>query len=133
MWAERYDQDLQDIFAVQDEVTQKIVDALSVKFTTEERIRLGHATTSNLEAYDDSLRADTAYQSITQEPPIIQARDPGLIWRMSGEYFRRRGTTLFSSVTCGSSSAGGKVLHTSDQYLCSQGRRPALDNRKEPQ
>ena len=73
MWAERYDQDLQDIFAVQDEVTQKIVDALSVKFTTEERIRLGHATTSNLEAYDAYLRADTAYQSITKEPPIIQA------------------------------------------------------------
>ncbi len=71
VWAERYDQDLQDIFAVQDEVTQKIVDALSVKFTTEERIRLGHATTSNLEAYDDYLRADTAYQSITKEPPII--------------------------------------------------------------
>ena len=71
VWAERYDRDLQDIFAVQDEVTQKIVDALAVKFAAGERTPLGHAATSNLEAYDYYLRADTAYQTIRRETPII--------------------------------------------------------------
>jgi Tfp pilus assembly protein PilF len=71
VWAERYDRDLEDIFAVQDEVTQKIVDALAVKFTAGERTRLGHVSTLNLEAYDYYLRADTAYQSITKETPIV--------------------------------------------------------------
>ena len=71
VWAERYDRDLQDIFAVQDEVTQKIVDALAVKFTVGERTRHGQVSTSNLEAYDYYLRADTAYQSITKETPIV--------------------------------------------------------------
>lgn len=71
VWAERYDRDLQDIFAVQDEVTQKIVDALAVTFTAGERTRLGHVSTSNLEAYDYYLRADTAYQTLSRETPIV--------------------------------------------------------------
>src|SRR5262249_23979991 len=48
LWAERYDRDLQDIFAVQDEVTRKIVAALEVKLTEGERQRLGRAPTVNL-------------------------------------------------------------------------------------
>ena len=40
LWAERYDRNLEDIFAVQDEVTQKIVTALEVKLTEGEQARL---------------------------------------------------------------------------------------------
>ncbi len=39
LWAERYDRDLRDIFALQDEVTQKIVTALVVKLTVDEQER----------------------------------------------------------------------------------------------
>ena len=35
LWAERYDRDLTDIFAVQDEVTRHIVDALKIKLTSD--------------------------------------------------------------------------------------------------
>ncbi len=56
IWAERYDRDLKDIFALQDEVTRKIVKALVVKLTGDEQKRLGHRGTDNLEAYDCSLR-----------------------------------------------------------------------------
>src|SRR5262245_28741483 len=56
LWAERYDRELQDIFALQDEVTQKIVAALQVKLTKAEQEHLGRAPTDNLEAYDYSLR-----------------------------------------------------------------------------
>jgi adenylate cyclase len=69
VWAERYDRDLQDIFAVQSDVTQKVVDALAVKLMARERTWLRHASVSDLEAYD--LRADAAYQPIPKEPPII--------------------------------------------------------------
>jgi len=50
LWAERYDRELQDIFALQDEVTQKIVAALEVKLTEGEQGRFGHTPTDNLEA-----------------------------------------------------------------------------------
>jgi len=56
LWAERYDRDLKNIFALQDEVTQKIVKALVVKLTGDEQKRLSHKGTDNLEAYDCSLR-----------------------------------------------------------------------------
>ena len=39
LWAERYDRELKDIFALQDEITQKIVSALQVKLTAEEQGR----------------------------------------------------------------------------------------------
>jgi adenylate cyclase len=50
LWAERYDRELQDIFALQDEVTQKIMAALEVKLTEEEQGRFGGTPTDTLEA-----------------------------------------------------------------------------------
>ena len=59
IWAERYDRDLTDIFAVQDEVTAAIVAALKVKLSPVEAERIGHleAPTANVEAHDLFLRA----------------------------------------------------------------------------
>jgi adenylate cyclase len=65
LWAERYDRELQDIFALQDEVTQKIVAALQVKLTEGEQKRLGHAPTQNLEAYECLLRGLEFYRRRT--------------------------------------------------------------------
>lgn len=56
VWAERYDRELQDIFAVQDEVVQKIVAALQINLTAGEQGRAKHPPTTNLEAYDFFLR-----------------------------------------------------------------------------
>ncbi len=56
VWAERYDRSLSDIFALQDEVTQKIVAALVVKLTKDEKNRLVRKGTDNIEAYDYTLR-----------------------------------------------------------------------------
>jgi len=66
LWAERYDRELQDIFALQDEVTQKIVAALEVKLTEGEQGRLGRAPTDNLEAYDCFLRGLEYHAQHTQ-------------------------------------------------------------------
>ncbi len=57
VWADRYDRDLTDIFAVQDEVTRHIVDALKVKLTAVEAARIADMPTDNLEAHDLFLKA----------------------------------------------------------------------------
>ncbi|MEK6217099.1 MAG: hypothetical protein N2B03_07775, partial [Boseongicola sp.] len=57
LWAERYDRDLTDIFAVQDEVTLSIVDALKVALTPAEQARIADTGTSNLDAHDAIMRA----------------------------------------------------------------------------
>jgi adenylate cyclase len=67
MWAERYDREVSDIFAVQDEVTQQIVRALSVKVTEAERVRFGRTPTGVLEAYDLVLRGHDERKHTTRE------------------------------------------------------------------
>lgn len=51
LWAERYDRNLNDIFALQDEITMKIITALQVKLTVGEQARVLAKGTDNLEAY----------------------------------------------------------------------------------
>jgi adenylate cyclase len=67
VWAERYDRELQHIFALQDELTQKIVFALKVTLTPEEQARLRHDPTDNLEAYDYLLRGWAQVGRVTPE------------------------------------------------------------------
>ena len=56
VWADRYDRDLTDIFAIQDEIAHSIVDQLKVKLLPEERKAIDRAPTENLEAYTYYLR-----------------------------------------------------------------------------
>ena len=56
VWAERYDRELDNIFAVQDEVTREIVGALKVRLTAKEQRNLVHRGTENLQAYDAFMR-----------------------------------------------------------------------------
>jgi adenylate cyclase len=67
VWAERYDRDLEDIFALQDEVTQEIVGALQVQLTQGERERPRRAPTNNLEAYEYYLRGREHHRHRTRE------------------------------------------------------------------
>ena len=57
VWAERFDRELNDIFAVQDEVSRKVVSALAVTLTADEKQRLGRAPTANMAAYELFLQA----------------------------------------------------------------------------
>jgi adenylate cyclase len=67
LWAERYDREVRDIFALQDEVTQHIVRALAVKVTEAEKGRIGRAPTGVLEAYDLVLRGNEERKRTTRE------------------------------------------------------------------
>jgi adenylate cyclase len=67
LWGERYDRELNDIFAVQDEVTQQIVRAMAVKLTETEKVRISRAPTGVLEAYDLVLRGHEERKQTTRE------------------------------------------------------------------
>lgn len=67
LWAERYDRELEDIFAVQDDVARHIVAALEVKLTQGEHRRIGQSPTRNIEAYEFFLRGLEAYARRTPE------------------------------------------------------------------
>jgi adenylate cyclase len=57
VWAERYDRDLTDIFAIQDEISKAIVDALKLKLLPAERQAIQHRGTTNVDAYNFYLMA----------------------------------------------------------------------------
>ena len=64
LWAERYDRDLNDIFALQDEVSAAIVGALKLKLLPDEKKAMERRGTSNMDAYDLFLRGTrSAYGS----------------------------------------------------------------------
>ena len=61
LWAERYDRDLHDIFALQDEISEAIVEALKLKLLPEEKRAIEQRGTTNLDAYNLYLMARQHY------------------------------------------------------------------------
>jgi adenylate cyclase len=80
LWADRYDRELTDIFAVQDEVTLDIVTALKVKLSPQERVNLSRVGTADMEAHDNFLRM----RSILFWPGINAA-----LWKRGVAFGRR--------------------------------------------
>ena len=67
LWAERYDRDLKDLFALQDDITMKIITALEVKLTEGEQALVTGSGTDNLDAYLKILQARDLKRSQTVE------------------------------------------------------------------
>jgi len=73
LWAERYDRELKDIFALQDEITKKIITALQVKLTEGEQASIHARGTNNLEAYLKVIKANWLYSQSTKDG-VLKAR-----------------------------------------------------------
>jgi TolB-like protein/class 3 adenylate cyclase len=67
LWAERYDRDTQNLFAIKDEIIETIVATLTFKVDTVERERVFRKDTENLEAYDYYLRGRDTWFGWTKE------------------------------------------------------------------
>lgn len=67
LWVERYDRPIQDLFAVQDDVTRNIVTALALTLTDKEKQRVARRYTRSVEAYDLFLRGQSFYARSTEE------------------------------------------------------------------
>jgi adenylate cyclase len=105
-WAKRYDRQVTDVFAVQDELTRSIVDALAINLSRQETERLARRTTNNLAAYDafqegqrqakistpDSIReAQAAYRKAIELDPDYGRAYGALAYTLAFNY--RRGWT----------------------------------------
>ena len=75
VWAERWDRDLDDIFALQDEISQAIVGALRLKLLPKEKEAIEDRGTTNLEAHDRYLRARALAYSASTVDQLYRARD----------------------------------------------------------
>ena len=69
IWAERYDRNLDDIFAVQDEVTRAIVSVLPLRLQQAMADSAEHKPTTNLTAYDYYLRGRWVFEQSSGEDP----------------------------------------------------------------
>src|ERR1051326_112952 len=108
VWADRYDRDLADVFAIQSEIAKKIADQLQAKISPSEKAAIEKAPTTDLIAYDLYLRAEALFadtsdpiharEKLPQAAQLLDeavARDPGflLAWCLlsrvhSAAYFR---------------------------------------------
>jgi adenylate cyclase len=70
LWSEQYDRPLQDLFALQDEIVQKIVTTLKLQLTLQEQGYVVRKHTDNLEAYDYVLRGAEYQYRFTKEANI---------------------------------------------------------------
>ncbi|MCF7982971.1 MAG: winged helix-turn-helix domain-containing protein [Thiohalocapsa sp.] len=66
-WAARYDRPTSQVFEVQDEVTQSIVEALALRISDQEKQRLAQRSTDNLKAYDAFLEGQALSKLGTDE------------------------------------------------------------------
>ena len=67
LWSERYDREMQDVFEVQDEIAQKIAEALRVTLSPQEQQALAAKPTENLQAYDLYLRGKSFARRLSRQ------------------------------------------------------------------
>jgi len=88
LWAKRYDRNLSDIFAVQDDLTKEIITAMQIKLTEGEEVKAAAKGTKNLEAYLKFLQANELINKLNPESNALAkklakeaiALDPEYVW-----------------------------------------------------
>jgi TolB-like protein/DNA-binding winged helix-turn-helix (wHTH) protein len=71
LWAERYDRDLKDVFAVQDEITHAVVAAIEPQLYAAENFRSHRKTPDNMAAWDLVMRALQHYWRVTRQDNLV--------------------------------------------------------------
>lgn len=67
MWSETYDREMKDVFAIQDDIAQSIVNALQMTLTPKERRSIQFVATSDAKAYDHYLRGRSFMYSMSRQ------------------------------------------------------------------
>ena len=97
LWSENYERELSAIFDLQDEITRQVVTSLGVQLTPEERQRIWHRQTSDLEAYRAFLQGREHFLNFTQsdmaeaqklyEQALASDPDFATAWAFLGETY----------------------------------------------
>ena len=74
IWSERYDRELTDIFAIQDEITKAVVDQLKVKLLPDERKSIEQTPTASVDAYTYFLRGRHFLHTSTKSALLVGRR-----------------------------------------------------------
>jgi adenylate cyclase len=132
VWADRYDGDLKNIFALQDKVTRHVVTVLAVELTKDDRERVARRGTENAQAYDVFLKGWQHYLRQTPEDfraAIIQFKKAA---ELDPEYGRAyaalaatywEASTRYWGVTLGFSSKNDAQFQA-EQFLAKALRDP---------
>ncbi|MGV7224988.1 MAG: adenylate/guanylate cyclase domain-containing protein [Nitrospinales bacterium] len=76
LWADRYEGNISDIFALQDKIIRKITTALAVKLTEDEQDRLTQKETTNIKAYEAFLKGSNIANSLRTDPEKFAMSQP---------------------------------------------------------
>ncbi len=66
LWSENYDRNLSDIFALQDEITLKLMDTMLIKLTSGEQARLWEGGTTNIQAFDRYMQGMECFARLNE-------------------------------------------------------------------
>jgi TolB-like protein len=123
MWADRYDGDLKNIFAMQDKVTRNVVTALAVELTKDDRERVARRGTENAQAYDIFLKGWQLYLRQTPEDfraAIVQFKKAADLDPKYGRAYAALAATYWEASTRYWSVALGLTRQHEDRSLAEQ-------------
>jgi len=112
LWAERYDGSMKDVFALQDQITQKIVSALAVKLTGNGKGLIAQRGTDNIAAYDEFLKGWVHYLRMTPDDLPKAIASFRKAYRLDPNYARAYSAMALVYWTGSSYSGLGKGLGT---------------------
>jgi TolB-like protein/Flp pilus assembly protein TadD len=123
MWADRYDGDLKNIFAMQDKVTRNVVTALAVELTKDDRERVARRGTGNAQAYDVFLKGWQLYLRQTPEDfraAIVQFKKAADLDPEYGRAYAALAATYWEASTRYWSVALGLTRQHEDRFQAEQ-------------
>jgi TolB-like protein/Tfp pilus assembly protein PilF len=85
LWAENYDRDLKDVFAVQSDVAEKVADALKAQLLPAESVRIARIPTQDQAAYDLYLKGRYLFSQLQTS----SAKDPVAVGRQATDLYSR--------------------------------------------
>jgi adenylate cyclase len=113
LWAERYDRELKDIFAIQDGITKNIIAEVQVQLTTGEQGRMRARGTENLQAYLRYMQGREHFLNITEENNVLARQIFKEVIALDPQYaaaYQLLGATYWMDVFYGSSKSPKKSL-----------------------
>jgi len=113
VWSERYDRELKDIFAIQDDITKNIITEVQVQLTTGEQARPTARGTENLQAYLKCLQGREIFLKITKEDNALARQIFKDVIALDPQYaaaYQLLGATHWMDVFYGSSKSPKKSL-----------------------